>query len=125
MKLYKYVRIERLRNILIDHTIRFTQPGAFNDPFELVPRLLVPEGFVPQGEVSYNFSLAAPPRPIDVDYTKIDEDRCHDHHARELRESLNCSCGLSQSIKDMEIVADVGSLCRCIYWSGHRIRRQS
>ena len=46
--LYKYVSIERLREILIDHKIRFTQPSAFNDPFELVPRLSVPKGLVPQ-----------------------------------------------------------------------------
>lgn len=51
--LYKYVSIERLKGILIDHKIRFTQPGAFNDPFELVPLLLVPEDIVPQGIVQF------------------------------------------------------------------------
>ena len=93
MKLYKYISIERLKNILIDHTIRFTQPGAFNDPFELVPRLLVPKDYVAQGRVSYEFDIAASRRPIDVDYTKVDEDHCSDHHSRELRESLDRNVG--------------------------------
>ena len=90
-RLFKYVSIERLRGILIDHKIRFTQPSAFNDPFELVPRLLVPKGAVPQGHRNYEFSLA-PRRPIDID-TKGDEDRCSDHHSRELREALDREVG--------------------------------
>ena len=108
MKLYKYVTIDRLKQVLVDHTIRFTQPGAFNDPFELVPRLSVPKGYVPQGEVSYEFSLAALRRPIDVDYTKVDEDRCSDHHSRELRRSLDGHVGflsLSKTWKSLPMWA--------------------
>ena len=63
MKLYKYVPIGQLCNILLGHTIRFTQPGAFNDPFELVPRFLIPKGTVPQGHRNYQFSLNTPRRP--------------------------------------------------------------
>src|SRR6266702_3676633 len=37
--LYKYVNIEVLRHIL-DGQIRFTQPSAFNDPFELLPEII-------------------------------------------------------------------------------------
>ncbi|MDE0219179.1 MAG: DUF2971 domain-containing protein [Spirochaetaceae bacterium] len=108
MQLYKYVTMDRLKNILIDHTIRFTQPGAFNDPFELVPRLVVPEGYVRQGRVSYEFSLAAPRRPIEFDYTKADEERCHDRHSRELRESLDAHVGflsLSKTWKSLPMWA--------------------
>ena len=47
--LYKYVCIDRLKQFLKDRKIRFTQPGAFNDPFELVPLLQVPKEIVPQG----------------------------------------------------------------------------
>src|SRR4051794_4581312 len=36
MKLYKYVSPERI-DILTNNTIRFTQPLAWNDPFELRP----------------------------------------------------------------------------------------
>lgn len=38
MKLYKYLNEERL-SILDDGLVRFTQPQAFNDPFELKPYL--------------------------------------------------------------------------------------
>jgi hypothetical protein len=36
MKLYKYVTSDRI-DILIDGFVRFTQPAAFNDPFEMSP----------------------------------------------------------------------------------------
>jgi Protein of unknown function (DUF2971) len=39
--LYKYVSIKGLRRILDGH-LRFTQPSAFNDPFELLPEIVVP-----------------------------------------------------------------------------------
>ena len=105
--LYKYVPIDQLKGILIDRKIRFTQPGAFNDPFELVPRLLVPKGAVPQGHRDYRFSLSAPRRPIDID-TKGDEDRCNDHHSRELRRSLDREVGflcLSRTWKSLPMWA--------------------
>jgi hypothetical protein len=37
MSLYKYVAPHLWRNILADGFIRFTQPSAFNDPFEMQP----------------------------------------------------------------------------------------
>ena len=36
MKLYKYLPPERI-DVLTDCRIRYTQPGAFNDPFEVKP----------------------------------------------------------------------------------------
>lgn len=39
--LYKYVTINRLKQIL-QGTVRFTQPSAFNDPFELLPEIITP-----------------------------------------------------------------------------------
>lgn len=38
MALYKYVSFSNLKHLL-DGTIRFTQPKAFNDPFELLPEM--------------------------------------------------------------------------------------
>jgi hypothetical protein len=38
--LYKYVSIKGLKKIL-KGSIRFTQPGAFNDPFDLLPELVI------------------------------------------------------------------------------------
>lgn len=95
MKLYKYVPFERLRDILLYHTIRFTQPSEFNDPFELVPRLLVPEGTVPQGRrLDYQFLLNAPRRPIEIDQRMIKDDGwCHDSHFRDLRIQLDQEIG--------------------------------
>lgn len=47
MSLYKYVSSERL-DILESGLIRFTQPGAFNDPFEMKPSInsIASEGFL-------------------------------------------------------------------------------
>lgn len=39
--LFKYVNIAGLRRIL-SGSIRFTQPSAFNDPFELLPEIVTP-----------------------------------------------------------------------------------
>jgi hypothetical protein len=39
--LYKYVDIEFLKRILDSRSIRFTQPGAFNDPYELLPEIMM------------------------------------------------------------------------------------
>ena len=91
--LYKYVEAERLRSFLDERKIRFTQPGAFNDPFELVPRLLVPSDIFPKGHRSYEFGLTKPRRPLEIDYEKVNEDRCSDHHARELRHALDRKVG--------------------------------
>ena len=91
--LCKYVSIERLRGILIDHKIRFTQPGAFNDPFELVPLLLVPKEIVSQGYRSYKFDLTAPRRSDAVIHARVGVDRCNDHHSRELRQALDREVG--------------------------------
>ena len=40
MPLYKYLTVENALRVL-DGTVRFTQPGAFNDPFEMVPELYI------------------------------------------------------------------------------------
>ena len=45
--LYKYVHIDGLIRSL-GGSIRFTQPGAFNDPFELLPELVAPAVEHPQ-----------------------------------------------------------------------------
>ena len=106
--LYKYVCIERLQGILNYKKVRFTQPGAFNDPFELIPLLLVPQDVVPQGYRSYNFDLRTPRRSDAVVYARIDEDRCSDHHSRELRKALDREIGflcLSRTWKSLPMWA--------------------
>jgi hypothetical protein len=55
--LYKYVGIDGLRRIL-DGSIRFTQPSAFNDPFELLPEIIVPND-APERQISVFFDILA------------------------------------------------------------------
>jgi hypothetical protein len=50
---YKYVDIAGLKRIL-GGSIRFTHPGAFNDPFELLPEVVVPNDAT---ERQLNFSF--------------------------------------------------------------------
>ena len=94
MSLYKYVKFENLKRIL-DGTIRFTQPGAFNDPFEMVPELHVPEGFGSE-EVNIQFSVTAPRREpvvgaLDDDFAS---DYCSDQNSRRILDSLNRAIGI-------------------------------
>jgi hypothetical protein len=55
--LYKYVTIQVLRSIL-EGSIRFTQPSAFNDPFELLPEVVVPND-EPERQFKCSFDLLA------------------------------------------------------------------
>ena len=56
--LYKYVTIEGLKRIL-EGSIRFTQPSAFNDPFELLPEIIVPANEM-ERQVNVSFDIRAP-----------------------------------------------------------------
>ena len=94
MSLYKYVSFENLKRIL-EGSIRFTQPGAFNDPFEMVPELHVPEGFGCE-DVEISFSVTAPRREpilgaLDDDF---ESDYCSDRNSRRILGSLNRSIGI-------------------------------
>ncbi|HEY5209832.1 MAG TPA: hypothetical protein VIJ42_10345 [Stellaceae bacterium] len=51
--LYKYVDIAGLRRIL-QGSVRFTQPSAFNDPFELLPEVVIAND---SGEKQFSFSF--------------------------------------------------------------------
>jgi hypothetical protein len=53
--LYKYVDIAGLRRIL-QGCIRFTQPSAFNDPFELLPEIVMPAD-EPERAISISFNI--------------------------------------------------------------------
>lgn len=58
--LYKYVNLEGLRRILAG-SLRFTQPSAFNDPFELLPEIVMPVGET-ERPINLQFDLLAPRR---------------------------------------------------------------
>jgi hypothetical protein len=92
--LFKYLTSENLNRVL-DGSIRFTQPGAFNDPFEMVPELHVPEGFK-EKDISINFDVLAPRRTPSVGELDIDfeSDHCNDINSRKILASLNKSVGI-------------------------------
>lgn len=56
MALYKYVSFTNLK-YLLDGSIRFTQPKAFNDPFELLPEMYLNENIN-----GFSINVTAPPR---------------------------------------------------------------
>lgn len=94
MALYKYVTIDTLQQ-MINGCIRFTQPGAFNDPFEMLPELHVPESFGGK-DVHIQFDIFKPRREpkigeLDVDF---ESDHCSDINSRKILASLNKSIGI-------------------------------
>ena len=91
MALYKYVKVATLKKIL-DGTIRFTQPSAFNDPFEMVPELYIPQSFVGT-QANYSFSVTAPKLGFDEEF-EIDSEYCTDEHSRQIRKQLDQKIGV-------------------------------
>ena len=94
MSLYKYMKCGNLKRIL-DGSIRFTQPGAFNDPFEMVPELHVPESFGSE-DVTIPFSVTAPRREPIIGALGDDfaSDHCSDRNSRTILGTLNRSIGI-------------------------------
>lgn len=93
MDLHKYVTIDTLKKI-IGGSIRFTQPGDFNDPFELVPELHVPES---EGKnININFNLQAPRRspPVGELPENFRSEFCSDFNSRKILQELNKTIGI-------------------------------
>src|SRR5665647_407487 len=92
--LYKYVSVRRLKAIL-DGSIRFTQPSAFNDPFELLPEIVIPDG-EPERPISVSFDLAAKRRNPPVGDVADLPDRCSssDPTSRDIVQQLNALIGI-------------------------------
>ncbi|SET89403.1 DUF2971 domain-containing protein [Pseudomonas graminis] len=93
MALYKYVTAETAMRIL-KGSIKFTQPGAFNDPFELLPQFIVPaesEG----KEAGFSFCVISPRRKgLDRSHIPGPDKLRSDVHARQIVNSLNDSVGI-------------------------------
>jgi hypothetical protein len=94
MSLYKYVTIDALRHILRG-SVRFTQPSAFNDPFEMLPEMHVPPS-TDSGNVTIKFSLTAPRRhpPVAEFDPGAAPDACDDSVSRDVIERFNQSLGI-------------------------------
>ena len=95
MPLYKYMTFQNAMHVL-KGTIRFTQPGAFNDPFEMVPELHVPESYGGDKEINVTFSVTAPRRILRVHELEPDfeSDQCSDRNSRSIRFSLDRAIGI-------------------------------
>nr|WP_288358086.1 DUF2971 domain-containing protein [uncultured Pseudomonas sp.] len=92
MGLYKYVAPSTLLSIL-KGTIRFTQPGGFNDPFELLPQIFVPEELDDQ-DFAFSFDLLGARRRELTKCHGAEEKQISDGAARQVIAKLNESIGI-------------------------------
>lgn len=94
MPLYKYVTATTALKIL-KGSIRFTQPGAFNDPFELLPQFITPKTIVDQDRYSLSVDCLGARRKGILRNGAKEEDRYKsDVQARRIVESLNDALGI-------------------------------
>lgn len=94
MPLYKYVTAKTAIKIL-NGSIRFTQPGAFNDPFELLPQFITPKTITEQVEHSLSVDCVGSRRKGIIRNGIKEEDRYKgDFQARSIIKSLNDAIGL-------------------------------
>ena len=93
MTFYKYTTFQNLIRIL-QGSIRFTQPGAFNDPFEMVPEFLVPKN-LELTDIHLNFSVLAPRGKPGIGELpwNFKSDFCNDTNSRRIRNSLDKALG--------------------------------
>lgn len=94
MPLYKYVTAKTAIKIL-NGSIRFTQPGAFNDPFELLPQFITPKTITEQVQYSMSVGCVGSRRKGILRNGIKEEDRYKsDFQARSIVKSLNDAIGL-------------------------------
>ena len=93
MGLYKYVTSSTAKKIL-EGSIRFTQPGAFNDPFELLPQFNIPEG-TEENIGQFSFCVVSPRRKgLDRSHLPGDDRFRSDIQARNIVADLNSNLGI-------------------------------
>jgi hypothetical protein len=92
--IYKYVDIVGLRRIL-QGSIRFTQPSAFNDPFELLPEIVMPVDEL-ERPVPISFDIMAKRRHPRVGELENVPDECgtSDVTSRDIVQQLNSLIGI-------------------------------
>lgn len=94
MPLYKYVTAKTAVKIL-NGSIRFTQPVAFNDPFELLPQFITPKTIAEQTQYSLSVSWDGARRKGILRNGIKEENRYKgDFQARNIVKSLNDVIGL-------------------------------
>lgn len=94
MPLYKYVTATTLDYIL-NGSIRFTQPGGFNDPFELALEVFNPN-YNEGDQVQLQFDVLSQESLIDSYHLEPDfrHENCNDIFSRELVNNLNKEIGI-------------------------------
>lgn len=92
--LYKYVDIAGLKRIL-GGSIRMTQPGAFNDPFELLPEIIVRTDQADE-QISMSFDILSPRRKarLDAIVQVTDGHVASDFTSRNILDQLNQQVGI-------------------------------
>jgi hypothetical protein len=92
--LYKYVNVSTLKRIL-GGSIRLTQPGAFNDPFELLPEIIVRTDQTEE-QISFSFDILSPRReaPLDAVVQVPDGHVASDFTSRNILDQLNQQVGI-------------------------------
>ncbi|MGH8777576.1 hypothetical protein [Paraburkholderia sp.] len=92
--LHKYVGIATLKRIL-GVSIRMTEPGEFNDPFELLPEIIVRTNQVEE-QVSFSFDILAPRRanPVEAAVQLKDGHVASDITSRHILDQLNQQVGI-------------------------------
>jgi hypothetical protein len=92
--LYKYVNYDGLNHIL-QGSIRFTQPSAFNDPFELLPEVVVPND-AEKIQLSFSFNVRAQRRQPPPGALNEVSDGCHssDEISRDVVQQFNSRIGI-------------------------------
>lgn len=95
MALYKYVSADTALNILSDHTIRFTQPNAFNDPFEFLPQFYREDKHLSIRNYTARFDVIAKRREnIDKDWSSTYTITDNDDDARLIVNALSKEIGI-------------------------------
>jgi hypothetical protein len=92
--LFKYVDIAGLKRIL-EGSIRFTQPSAFNDPFELLPEVVVPND-TGEKQLSFSFDVRAQRRQPPPGALNEVPDGCQasDSMSRDIVQQFNTLIGI-------------------------------
>lgn len=94
MPLYKYVSFSTARKIL-EGSIRFTQPGAFNDPFELLPQFINPKNINDIAPYALRLDCFGPRRKaLFRQGLSIEDKNKSDIQARSIVQSLNEVVGI-------------------------------
>jgi len=91
---FKYVSVAGLRRIL-DGYIRFTQPSAFNDPFELLPEIVTPLD-AEERKINLQFDIGSVRAPAPKEALDVIPEGCgsSDAMSRDIVQQLNEHIGI-------------------------------